>query len=106
MSASKHTRRPWKYILDTCAECSREGTAEFIISGPPGGSHGQFSREADARLIAAAPDLLEALKAVDQQTFCDCLQSDGSQIENERTRHEPGCWVPLLRSAIAKATTP
>lgn len=30
-----------------------------MIDGPPGGYHGQFSKEADARLIAAAPELYE-----------------------------------------------
>jgi hypothetical protein len=58
-----HTPGPWSYFHDTCARCEREGTKEFVITGPPGGYHGQFSHEPDARLIAAAPDLLAALEA-------------------------------------------
>jgi hypothetical protein len=41
--------------------------------------------------------LLEALIAVDRQAFCDCPAL-------ERSPHQPGCWVPLMRAAIAKAT--
>jgi hypothetical protein len=48
------------------------------------------------RLATAAEELLVALTAVDRQTFCDCLD-DG------RTDHEPGCFVPLLKAAVAKA---
>jgi hypothetical protein len=59
------TPGPWAYGHDTCARCAAEGAAEYIIDGPPGGFHGQFSHEPDARLIAAAPDLYEALKALD-----------------------------------------
>lgn len=60
--------------------------------------------EANARLIAAAPDLLEALKAM--------LESDGSNHESDeslRERHAAGYWptfIPILlraRAAIAKA---
>jgi len=54
---------------------------------------------ANARLIAAAPDLLEALQTVDRQVFCDCFEGT-----NSPTEHQPGCFVPILRAAIAKAT--
>lgn len=68
---SGHTPGPWTYSHDTCAECERRGEAEYIIDGPPGARHGQFSHEPDARLIAAAPDMLEALKLLlaDQPRF-------------------------------------
>ena len=62
MSENKHTPGPWGYWEDSCSECERLGSAEYVIDGPPGGNHGQFSHEPDARLIAAAPELLEALK--------------------------------------------
>jgi len=64
MSEPKWTPGPWSYFKDTCRVCDEEGTAEFVISGPPGGRHGQFSNEADARLIAAAPDLYDVLYAM------------------------------------------
>lgn len=53
-----HTPGPWSYYEDSCAECRRTGTAEYCIVEPDGGDHGQFSNEADARLIADAPTLL------------------------------------------------
>ena len=46
------------------ARCEKEGTKEFIIDGPPGAHHGQFSHEDDARLIAAAPELLATLEEI------------------------------------------
>ena len=55
-----HTPGPWEATFDSCASCG----GEWIIDGPPGGSHGQFSGEADARLIAAAPDLFAACRGI------------------------------------------
>lgn len=61
----KSTPRPWTYFHDSCAQCEKEGTAEFVIMEPPGGRHGQFSNEADAALIVRAvnahDDLVAAL---------------------------------------------
>jgi hypothetical protein len=49
--------------------------------------------EANARLIAAAPDLLEAAKHA--QCSCTTAQRDSG--------HSVDCWMPDLRAAIAKA---
>lgn len=76
----KHTPGPWSFWHDTCAKCREDGTAEFCIDGPPGGSHGQFSSEADARLVAAAPDMLEALKAITE------LHGEQSSVGHDRER--------------------
>jgi hypothetical protein len=51
---SKATPRPWSFSRDDCTECRRQGTAEYVIDGPPGGYHGQFSNGADAALIVEA----------------------------------------------------
>jgi hypothetical protein len=97
-----------RHIVDT--RCSDEFPDVKVAAIQIGDAIGDFYQlvgskfSDDNDLIAAAPDMLAALKAVDRQTFCDCIQSDGSQIESERTQHEPECWVPLLRAAIAKAT--
>jgi hypothetical protein len=64
---AKHTPGPWTYWHDECSECERAGEKEFVIDGPPGAQHGQFSHEPDARLISAAPDMLAVL----QEMFCD-----------------------------------
>lgn len=86
--STKHTPGPWSYFHDTCAVCEANGDAEYIIDGPPGGNHGQFSEEADARLIAAAPDLLEAL--IETLVIAE--------------RNEMGPWRKRAQAAIAKAT--
>lgn len=60
----KHTPGPWTAYNDSCAKCEEDGTQEWGVTGPPGGYHAPFTNEADARLIAAAPELLEALQSV------------------------------------------
>lgn len=54
--------------------------------------------EDHARLIVTAPVMLDALRAVDRQVFCDCPGMD------DCAAHQPGCFVPLVRAAIAKAS--
>lgn len=101
---SKHTPGPWAYALEygpSVTELPRITTvarcANYVIGLPseyPGGNYrdGDPSgdEEADARLIAAAPELLEALE----------LLTAG--IENSVS----DTYIPLVkaRAAIAKAT--
>lgn len=66
---SAFTPGPWSYWHDTCYRCEEQGEKEFVIDGPPGGYHGQFSNEADARLIASAPRLYAALDALIQEAI-------------------------------------
>ena len=54
------TPGPWGVLFDSCLHCG----GEWVITGPPSGAHGQFANEADARLIAAAPEMYEVLKAI------------------------------------------
>lgn len=90
---SKHTPGPWnvdEYTSGTsmfgfspaCAVMCRDNNK--VICEIPDYTMGQFDRE-DARLIAAAPELLEALKRLDQYG------------------HTQATWDFALR-AIAKAT--
>jgi hypothetical protein len=86
---SKHTPGPWRmrtersidrgtaYGIETC-EADWKRTRSVV---PP-----LYINEADARLIAAAPDMLEALEEV---MSCE---------ENEQMR-----WAQKARAAIAKA---
>jgi hypothetical protein len=53
---SKHTPEPWKY------EWSMAGCWLVFCGERKHQTHFAPEREADARLISAAPDLLEALK--------------------------------------------
>ena len=102
---SKHTPGPWAYALEygpniteppritTVARC-----ANYVIGLPsdyPGGNYrdGDPSgdEEADARLIAAAPDLLDALRHIEGVAMAD------------EPRDLPGI-AHTARAAIAKAT--
>lgn len=97
----KHTPGPWVYAPDfdsdgkrakvtTVAQC-----CEFVIGLPSAYEGGNYrdgdpsgEAEADARLIAAAPDLLEALRELEEST--DWVWDNRARIK--------------ARAAIAKAT--
>ena len=89
---NKHTKGPWRYWTqrrpeseDTCTFVSIDGV-EILRAVT------KTMTEADARLIAAAPDLLEVL-----QWFMPFIES-----EQDDERQAP--WVEKARAAIAKAT--
>lgn len=103
---AKHTPGPWDYY-DPCDTncgwpCTQDGcpdnhpTGVYVIDGPSfdGDQCGSYGfavvNEADARLIAAAPDLLEALKDIDAQL-------------KGRDLGYLGIRVRKLQDAIAKA---
>lgn len=66
MSENKHTPGPWKYQenSDVYTHIVRHGDDRFLCNL---GQDTSGRAEADARLIAAAPEMLEALKRA--QTF-------------------------------------
>ena len=96
MSGTKHTAGPWE-VLEMAIERA-EYPFEFKIIGPDGGiatvENYRFNGEeyaanrANAHLIAAAPDLLEACEAFPGFT-------------NDATVGD--AWLAKLRAAIAKA---
>lgn len=63
MSQNKHTPGPWEHVGDGDVMAPFDATDKWYVAiaydGLPDGQH-----EANARLIAAAPDLLESLEAV------------------------------------------
>lgn len=70
-SASKYTSGPWRTKRGMDQMCDSGATVASIVDAPNGPRWWIFSdaenhgdAEADARLIAAAPSLLSALKAV------------------------------------------
>ena len=77
---TKHTPGPWRYLVDP------EG--KFGIYPEGGGFLAITDHEANARLIAAVPELLEAAKGI---LLCSALKYQCSQ-----------CMTPL-EAAIAKA---
>ena len=111
MSTSKHTPEPWVILP---AE-DRDGTKSLYVNGPTGdicdlyyyqiSEHGQRIKilqfnnsEANARLIAASPELLAGLKLM--VGWHDALRNEGAIHK----------WVPSpwgldkAREALAKAT--
>jgi len=133
---SGHTPGPWKayrmtnantgelftpdevgeYVANTVRKSAEEsGTIDFLFigcekdSGPADVCHvgnGPTS-PANARLIAAAPEMLEALESVADQLNGTAVLRDGSgpltraaEVRSEDLRH----WAALLYAAIAKAT--
>lgn len=123
---SKHTPGPWKYS-DECVSTTDNG--DYIILAEVHSTFGTDSfgeeplmlgpeeREANARLMAAAPDLLEA--AIVQQECglpSKVTMYDEDGCEGWIWRHpdgrewmeigdwsEPPTLHPLMRTAIAKA---
>lgn len=89
MSETKHTPGPWTYEPGDSMECGgiwapARMVCDFI----------EDPNEADARLIAAAPDLLESMMAL----IADIELSPRFGGENWKSMHG-------ARAAIAKATT-
>ena len=86
---SEHTPGPW--IVDALGYgydiSAPEARCLITTSSDPKMVWGAIAREADARLIAAAPELLEALESLLAQV--------------EQYGHKPEC--DAARAAIAKA---
>ena len=101
MSDAKHTPAPWR------VEGHRSGVPHGHIISHGINSHGDGpegyvcdtwnSSDADARLIAAAPDLLEAL--IDTLDF---LERHSNRWDGVNGKH-PQVVVTAARAAIAKA---
>jgi len=94
----RHTAGPW------AAERGDMGGPWQITAGPFGtlatvNTHGD-NPEADARLMSAAPDLLDACRALDELDCCLGYVFPGGDW--------PKLWAALdaARAAIAKATRP
>jgi len=89
----KHTPGPWRIRRGTahlsCVEVEvQDGDSVATVYD---GVMGIDNAEANARLIAAAPDLLEALKAL-EVLFSPCVR-DSTQAD----------WIDRARAAIKKA---
>lgn len=93
--SAKHTPGQWR--IEGATVFSRKENALFRID--PISAEGRLDHEANARLIASAPELLEALRGA--------LQSLAADAEHDEHNGEPGEAVAIYnaaRAAIAKAT--
>lgn len=89
---SKHTQGPWQTF--------EPSTSKLLTVEDMKGNHicsvgHRYNEivEANANLIAAAPELLEAAK----RSQCNCSPLDRD------SGHQVGCWMPALANAITKA---
>ena len=95
---TKHTPGPWEVVREDEHEWSI--WYKYYVDGEkrPRSSWlaDSINSEADARLIAAAPDLIEALKSIEEYW---------NQDQNE-TAMADACWhaINTARAAIARAT--
>ena len=109
-----HTPGPWviEPHADDAEHLSITAMAQDWIADCNLGDHRLDENEANACLIAAAPDLLAALKAVARvtdMTVCTRGQ-DGDpachwcgEYADDRDTHRHNCALLLARAAIAKA---
>ena len=93
---SKHTPGPWQIDWYICREKGKELWRVPRSIGPACADHDHWAGNhiavdaPDARLIAAAPELLEALQEL--------------MVAADRVSAEPVTWLGKARAAIAKAT--
>ena len=91
-----YTPGPWKVYEADCfpgyygIDTRGKPSTSVVVFGKKSG----IPKKEDARLIAAAPDLLEALQAVCEAYGCEC-------VDEGPNGHCPMCQG---RAAIAKAT--
>jgi hypothetical protein len=101
--STQHTPGPWNPYFDETYGVLGPDKGRVAICMNLKGSHGLAGRRhgnevaANARLIAASPDLLEALKMGYADTM-DYIQ------RNHLSGSENNHWLVLARAAIAKAT--
>lgn len=95
---TKHTPGPWNFhpcdAYATCFDVLCE--KGYYVATTHDGVRGDRNADANARLIAAAPDLLEALQNIAEYW---------NQDQNEAAMAD-ACWhaIHTARAAIAKAT--
>lgn len=102
---TKHTPGPWK-VTGTWKTTVRTFDGLFIAECGPEPMNGA---QADARLIAEAPNLLEAAKAAVARQVINNWATAGEwvcrncgEMPSEHA-HDEGCWVALCNAAIAAA---
>ena len=106
MNTTKHTPGPWIIASDDLSieAPSHPSNGTPLIAQLYASSHfGYDERMANARLIAAAPELLETLKAV--LSFMDTDSRNDQQFD-PALKLDSSIAVEAAYEAIAKATNP
>lgn len=88
----QHTPGPWR-VEPEGIFAEIEGSEYVVAVWDEDDGLSMEEMEANANLIAAAPDLLAAAK----ESKCGC------SLRERDSGHKVGCWKPALDSAIAKA---
>lgn len=103
MTTQQHTPGPWSYNQDEGGQHGHViSTGEYIIADLPDAGDGAAPHtEANARLIAAAPELLEALadQTAAAQRVIDCW----SQGDLAGAVNGLDCCLESSRHALARA---
>lgn len=101
MAEAKHTPGPW-FIPRANFPTGSAGTSVWALGGDvliaesPSKSLSLEGRRANARLIATAPELLEALQDVLDEWVRDLIDAGEEDVEER-------AYVKFARAAIAKA---
>ena len=85
---TEHTQGPWQVTRDT------GGARNYVVRGSDDWYLAEVSKEANANLMAAAPELLAALVAIRECTFVDPAQSLSTPCKD---------CMDMVNAAIAKA---
>lgn len=107
MSSGKHTPGPWKVVPDVVTnavemfEIAEVSHLRIVCDGRGDGFSVAGTPDADARLIAAAPELLEAAKLV--IAWCEA-EDDHSKADFYQRMEMCRQSEAACRAAIAKAT--
>ncbi len=102
MSGIKHTPKPWKYGV------RKDGSIWLSLGNPELGAHYQgdlVATEADAKLIAAAPDLLADLQeAATTLRRYEALHRAKGTDDSTAKAEVNAALAALFEATIAKAT--
>jgi hypothetical protein len=94
---TQHTPGPWTYEFQDEDTQLKITSGEEIVLGGCGCCGSPWCSNEDAKLICAAPDLLDALKMAVSETLEYIKLNNLTGAENNH-------WIVQAKAAIAKAT--